>query len=266
MEQVSRRSSVFKKRFVFGACCLAGVLAGAGCSGSREAARREASYSHVETPQPPPFLTGTAAMLLTNWPSFSARMEVQSAGLLNNSSGQVLGRGNKLLYAPESGENTGNKHEPGGFAFVWDVAQGRGYVLTEALQGYAPVTAELRVTNFDLVAGTGPMQRQSGHACEPATATIRTVDGEMVFELLRATDLRGFPLKIQARGNASQFVLIFSDVRFEPVSPNVFMPPDGFTLYPNPQAMADELAARQHNFRRKSQPGPPLQDLATPKY
>jgi hypothetical protein len=262
------RSGAFgKSHAILAVCSLTGLgLMITGCASRKDAARREASFLHVVTPQPPPFLTGPTALFLTNWPSFSSRLDVQGSGAgETSSSGQLLGSGSKLIYAPLAGENTDLPRQPGGFSFIWDVAQGRGYVLSEALQAYAPVSAELRITNFELVAGTGPMQRHSGHSCEPATAIIKTVDGETVFDLLRATDLRGFPFRIQARGNAGPVVLNFSDVRFEPVAANVFMPPDGFTLYPNPQAMADELAARQHNFRRKST-GAPLPEMEPRRY
>src|SRR5436305_649133 len=109
MEQLSWRCRAFWNFPGFRiACCLAGLaLLASGCGGTREAAQRQANYSHVVTPQPPAFLTGPGAMLLTNWSGFSARVEVgNSVSLENNSSGQLLGNGSKLMYAPQAGENT----------------------------------------------------------------------------------------------------------------------------------------------------------------
>lgn len=128
------------------------------------------------TPQPPAFLVGPSAVLLTNGAGFSARVEVQaesSLGSERNFSGQLLGRGAKLLYAPESDESADTHRQPGGYSFIWDVGENQGYVLSEALQGYAPVSSDLRVTNVAIQAGNSPAQRVSGHPCESATATAR---------------------------------------------------------------------------------------------
>jgi len=261
MEHLNRRSGAFWAGWLV---VLIGLV-GTGCSGPGGGGRRE-GFGRVITPEPPGFLTGPAALLLTNWASFSARLEVQTTSSspgANNSSGQLLGQGSKLLYAPHTDENPdAPRPRVGGYSFIWDVAQSCGYVLSETLQGYAPVAAELHVTNLQIAPGGGPAQRYSGHPCEPANATVQTADSTVGFELLRATDLHGFPVKIQMLAKANPLTLSFSNVRFENVAANVFAPPEGFTQYPSPQAMADELAARENNLRRRSSPrGPPVQEL-----
>ncbi len=212
----------------------------------------------VVTPLPPAFMTGPASVLLTNSPGFSARVEVQpqgSSAITKGSSGQLLGRGTRLLYAPDTDESTDTHGRSGGYIYIWDVAQKRGYVLSEALQGYAPVTADLQITNVLVETGKGVAQRFSGHPCEPATAAVSLVDGTIArFELLRAIDLSGFPVRIESATNSINFALTFSKVRFEPPPDKVFLPPEDFTKYTTPEAMADELAARQNNLRRKSTP------------
>jgi len=270
MEQESRGFGlILKQRCNWVNCGLAVMAVAsmipAGCSAKHKAEMRQGTFTHVFTPQPPSFLTGPTALLLTNLGAYSARLEVQgdsSSGGQNNSYGQLLGEGSKLLYAPQLDENPDARRQPGGYTFIWDTTQSKGYVLSEALQGYAPVSAELHVTSLESVPGGSPAQRFSGHPCEPVTVIAQTADSTAAFDLFRATDLRGFPVRIQTRSNAIPVTISLSNVRFEPISPEVFMPPDGFTLYPNPQAMADELAARQHNLRRRSSPGgPPIQEL-----
>jgi hypothetical protein len=261
MEHLFRRSGAFWAGWFV---ALIGLVS-AGCSSPGDAARRE-GFSRVITPEPPGFLTGPTALLLTNWASFSARLEVLTASSTagaSSSSGQLLGQGSKLLYAPHTYENPdAPRPRAGGYSFIWDVAQSRGYVLSETLQGYAPVVAELQVTNLQIAPSAGPAQRYSGHNCEPANATVQTADSTVGFELLRATDLHGFPVKIQMLAKANPLTLSFSNVRFENVSAHVFAPPEGFTQYPSPQAMADELAARENNLRRRSSPrGPAVQEL-----
>jgi hypothetical protein len=210
----------------------------------------------VVTPRPPSFLTSPASLLLTNSTGFSARVEVQAQSSLDvdrTSSGQLLGRGTKLLYAPESDETIDSHRRPGGYSFIWDVAESRGYVLSETLQGYAPVSADLRVTNVAVEIGLAAAQRFSGHPCEPANATVRMSNGSTAgFGLLRAIDLSGLPVRIESTTNANVFTLNLSKVRLEQPSAEIFLPPDGFTKYATPEAMADELAVRQSNLRRRS--------------
>ena len=237
-------------------------LLAAGCS-SEHRAMREGLFIRVVTPVPPAFLTGPAALLLTNWASFSARLEVQSEtslGSQKSSSGQLLGRGAQLIYAPDPDTTPEARQQPGGYSFIWDVAHGRGYVLSEALQAYAPISAELRVTNLQTVAASTPAQRVAGHPCESSMVTAQSPDSvPTVFEVARALDLHHFPLVIRKQGKDSPEILSFSKVLFVPVDEGVFSPPDGFTPYPNPQAMADELAARRHNLHHKT--APPVQEL-----
>lgn len=211
-------------------------------------------------------MTGPASVLFTNWAGFSARVEIQTPGAVSTdstSSGQLLGRGTRLLYLPETGENTDTHRHPTGYSFIWDVAESRGYVLSEALQAYAPMAADLHVTNVVLDIGKGSAQRFTGHPCEPATATVRTADGTVAgFELLRAIDLKGFPVRIESATNVMAFTLTLSKAQLEQSPPDVFSPPEGFTKYATAEALADELAARQNNLRRKSpiqmQPMPEL--------
>lgn len=246
------------------------ALLAAGCSGHHGTAGGKGGFTRVVTPQPPGFLTGPLSLLLTNWAGFSARVEVQAQSSLDsdrNSSGQLLGRGTKLLYAPEAGEIPDGHRQPGGYSFIWDLAENRGYVLSEALQAYAPVSSDLRVTNLAIQAANIATQRFSGHPCDSATATARTADGTAAeFELLRAMDLNGFPVRIQAVTRANPITLNFSKVRLEPPPAEVFSPPDGFTKYPTPESMADEIAARQQNLSRKNrEPIQPIPGEGTPQ-
>jgi hypothetical protein len=237
-------------------CCavLAGLLSG-GCAGSREAARRE-NFLRVVMPTPPSFLTGPCSVLLTNEAGFGAHLEVQAQRPVDterSSSGQLLGRGTKLLYVPQTEENTDTHRQPGGYSFIWDVTESRGYVLSEALQGYAPVAAVIHVTNVLIDPEPTGAQRFSGHACEPARARVQMADGTTAgFNLLRAIDLKEFPVRIESATNANVFTLSMSKILLEPPSPKVFAPPEGFTQYASPETMADELAARQHNLKRKT--------------
>jgi hypothetical protein len=244
-----------KRTFSVGIVVVLALLVAA-CSSEDLTVRRQGGFTRVATPRPPIFLTGPASVLLTNGAGFSARVEVLTEGSPaggRNSAGELLGRGTKLFYAPESDESADPRRQRGGYSFIWDVAANQGYVLSEALQAYAPISSDLRVTNVTIDAGQAAAQRFSGHLCEPATATARTTDGAAAeFELLRAKDLNGLALRIQASTKANPFTLSFSKLHLEAPPDNVFSPPDGFAKYASPEAMADELAARERNLHRKN--------------
>src|SRR5947209_18561606 len=141
-------------------CVVANGLLSRGCANARKAARRE-NFLRVVMPTPPVFLSGPASILLTN-AGYGAHLEVQAHNRFDtdrSSSGQLLCRGTKLLYAPESDETADSQRERGGYLFIWDVAENSGYVLSEALQGYAPVSARLHVTNVIMEPLPGAGQR-----------------------------------------------------------------------------------------------------------
>jgi hypothetical protein len=250
------RSSFNAGWFSFTSCWLAAAaVIAVGCSSENHSANRS-GFTRVITPLPPPFLTGPAALLLTNSPGFSARADLQTSGSLSNQKaggGELLGRGGKLFYAPEAADKEDNQRKPGAYSFIWDVNESRGFVLSEALQGYAPITADLHVTNIETAVGKTEAQRFAGHPSEPGTVTLKLNDGSAVtYEVLRAIDLNAFPVRIESATNSISFVLNLSKIRLESPAAELFSPPDGFTKYPTPEAMADELAARQNNLRRKN--------------
>lgn len=252
--------------FVSAACLfvLMAVLA-AGCSSSQKA--RRIGYGRVVTPIPPAFLTGPASLLLTNNAGLSARAELKaqsSLGTQTTTAGQLLARGAKFLYAPEEGDPAEGTRRPGEYSFIWDAAEHRGYVLSEALQAYAPMNVPLQVTNLQTEVGKSAAQRVAGHPCEPVAVTSQKTDGPTeTFDVLRAMDLNGLPLRIESVTNSVPFVLTLSKVRLEAPALALFSPPEGFAKYPSPQAMADELAAREHNLRRKS--GPQFEEPLMPE-
>ncbi len=222
-------------------------LALAGCShGDRSGTR--GGMVGVVSAQVPTFLNGPINLLLTNTAGFDARVEVQGdPAFAHNSTGQLLCRGSKLLFAPDPDSDPSIRI--GKFIFIWDVAEGRGLVLSEALQGYAPASTGLRATNLVLQATPGGPQQFGGHTCQPHDALVSMNNGSTAaFRVLRATDLNGFPVQIASR-NAS-LTLALSRIRFEVPPLDVFSPPEGFSKYSSPEAMADELASRQRNFRR----------------
>jgi len=260
------RLRCLRVRAVVIVCCLCLALGSltaglAGCSRSRESEMREASLTGIYAAQTPAFLIGAASVLLTNGGGYSAHLTAQSESFAAQNgvrSGQVLCRGSKLLFAPAPGEAKSKKTRSGDFAFIWDVATGSGFVLSGALQGYAPVSTSVKPTNV-VSQGKALSQKVDGHASMAENATVQMNDGSSAtFEVFRTVDLAGFPIRISTVTNPMPLTLSLSKVRFEPPAEEVFMPPDDFTKYSSPEVMADEVAARQRNLHRKAS-SPPIE-------
>jgi hypothetical protein len=73
-----------------------------------------------------------------------------------------------------------------------------------------------------------------------------------IFQLSAGENPAGVPGRISGTGGRSPLSVALSNVRLEVPAEDVFIPPDDFNKYASPEALADELAARQRNLRRKA--------------
>src|SRR5262245_14354468 len=142
--------------------------------------------------RPPPFLVGPMGLLWTNaLDGFSARLAVVGQNIPMSGelvSGQLLCRGSKLLFTPDYSGSTKARTQGGELSFIWDTTEHRGYVLSEALQAYAPCAFSAQATNISATIEPGPPQRVEGHLCEVQQATVSMNDGSTsVFQVFRAT-------------------------------------------------------------------------------
>jgi hypothetical protein len=204
-------------------------------------------------PKPPVFLSGPAAVLFTNVDEFGAHVLMETRFSPNHVevvSGELLGRGNKLLFVPESAGSAGKYARAGGDTFIWDVTEGSGYVLNEALQGYAPTTSNVRHTNIVTrsITDHSGAENIAGHRCEQQEAIVESSDGSVAaFRVWRAAELKGFPVRINSTTNTSLSSISLSRIRLQRPANALFQPPDGFTKYGSVEAMMSELTARQQN-------------------
>lgn len=72
-----------------------------------------------------------------------------------------------------------------------------------------------------------------------------------LFQVWRAMDLKAIPVQVNTATNVPPSTIVLSKLRLESLSEGLFAPPEGFTKYSSPEAMMDELAVRQGNFKRK---------------
>lgn len=230
----------------FGGFALVAILI-AGCSS--ESKRRNIPEEAI-APKPPVFIIGPAAVLLTNATPFNARLTVEWTTETNKfrvRTGQLLGQGSHLLFSMERNDRT----------FVWDVNSRNGFVVSEALQGYAPLTSPIQVTNIATLSETaGPSsERVNGHPGHEAEVNISSDDGSVSrFSIWRASDLNGYPVRIRSLTASKPFVINIEDVRSASLNPNLFQPPDGFTKYVTPDLMATELIMRRSKPKANETP------------
>lgn len=242
----------------FGACfagtlLLALLAVAGGCSHTQDSGGRGPGLRGVYASKPPSFLTGPASLLLTRASGYSAQVSAQTEAIVErerSASGQLLCLGSKIFFAPDGDAKNART---GGFSFIWDTATQTGYVLSETLQGYAPISANPRATNILTRPSGGTPQGVDGHECAAELDIVQLDNGVNVeFAAWRAADLGGLPLRLNASTNAIPLTVSLTKVRPDALSASLFAPPDGFTKYISPEAMSDEIVARQHNLRRKN--------------
>ena len=233
-------------------CSVVLALLACSCVRDKESERPAYAGSGTFAPMPPAFLTGPASVLLTNVDGFSASARFIADWLSPPSkplSGELLGRQGKLLFAPDPHE--ARKNSRGNFTFLWDVAAGRGYVLSEALQAFAPSSIGVLPTNVVTEPNSITLEKLQGHPCRVEKQVVVMTDGSSaLFRVWRALDMKQFPLHIAEATNTNVFSLQFSKIRLEAPPAELFSLPAGFTQYPSAEAMMTELVIRQHNLRR----------------
>ena len=241
----------------FGPSLLLLVALAAGCASSSKKADRAGGFQVMPTPATPLFLNGPMALLLTNADGFRARVVFESAAptrAVQTLAGELMVRGSKLLFAPEPTKVAKKQPHPEDSAFVWDVNENRGYVLNDPLQAYAPISSSRQFTNVTEGAAVNstPPEKLGGHLCHAVEVTVTASDGvATAFQVWRATDLKGLPLRIQCPSGGVPLPLTLSKVRLEAVPNDLFLPPNGFTKYESPEAIMTEMALRRVNLSRK---------------
>ncbi len=243
---------------LLGAPLLLIAALAAGCAHSSKYGDRAGGFEVLPAPLPPLFLNGPMALLLTNLDGFRAHVVLEGGGSFPAAkavSGELMGQRSKLFFAPAPNGATKKQVHVEDSAFIWDVAENRGYVLNDPLQGYAPVSSSRQFTNVvpALVPGNSASERIDGHPCQLTEVTVTAADGAAtVYRVWRAKDLQGIPLRITCPSDGVSGTFTLSKVRLETVPDDAFLPPNSFTKYDSSEAMMAELFLRKHNLSRKA--------------
>ena len=207
------------------ALALLGLWAG-GCSSSKNQVDPTREPAQMLLPRLTDAVTGPAAGLLTNLDGFDGQFTIDfgSTGVDElTATGEVHERGGLLCFEPVFKTLNRKGIGAGAFTVIWDAAGRRGYVLSDALQGFAPVVPQVESTNTTAAGDSGK-------------ATELRVD--------RADHLNGLAVRIQSLDAEQPFTLTLSGVKPGLPPPEIFVPPDGFTRYDSEGAMLSELATR----------------------
>jgi len=233
--------------------CLTAVFIG-GCS-----SRHAGPVYRAGDENPPDFLVGPVAAVLTNLNGFSAHVTstVSSPeGTPQVKSGELLGREGRLIYQPMPSRKDKKARKQGGLFFIWDESKRSGYVMSEALQGYAPIKSDAAAATRLNISNEGIREDVNGHPCHRCKAVVVLNDGrEARLTLWQADDEKHFPIRIEAVNGPSRTTLDFSEIRLETPARELFLPPDGFTAYGSSTAMMNELIVREASAIKKNQAG-----------
>lgn len=246
------------------------ALAPAGCKHEPD---RRGVYEReiVFAPQPPPFIAGPMATAFTNRPGFSAR--IVASGVFTDRSGQItgqlLGRGHLLRLAldPRPTGREKDRLEDPGFSFLWDVRLNQGYLLCEALQGYAPVSAPTRYSELRQDPEPGTPRTLGSWLASPVTVTATMAGGSTArYQVWRVRELEEFPVRINALEGLDGADVNLSKIRIQPPPLDVFVIPEGFTKYNSAEALVDEIAIRRRALKQSELlPGVVLEPYETPR-
>jgi len=230
------------------------TLAAAFLAGCASEKRQEAALARMGDESPPDFLLGPAAAALTNFDGFSANVvATTSAGPeALPVSGQLIERRGQLIFQPlTTAKIKKGKIVRGGMYFIWDSAGQRGYVVSEALQGFAPISASSRVTALTPANQAPVAEQANGHACHRIEKMAALSDDSTAkLTEWRADDLNRFPVRVRTERQGRQITVDFSDIRLEIPPPELFAPPGTFTRYASAAALINELMIRESSLKK----------------
>jgi hypothetical protein len=234
----------------------------AGCAHSQSGSGRLTAGEGFPRAETPSILTGPVSVLLTNTEGFSAHVTVMQNPTTRTNvpalSGILVAQQGHLFWMPTMPGSHSGKATEHNFSFIWDVNQNSGYVLSEALQGYALISSSQRYTNLLITPDpeSSPAEKLEGHRCAPVQVTVQSSDGAAHrFKAWRAADLNDLPLKIVLADGETGSAVLLSQVRPERPPADAFEPPNGFTRYESADAMANEIMLRQRDMRRPLEGG-----------
>jgi len=220
-----------------------------GCAHTREERARNDAMRTLPTLTA--VITGPAALLLTNTPGFQSAYQLlfdDHGKASTKPTGRLFVRGQKIEVT--LGEVHGKTGSSGAFSVVWDAVAGRGYVSSEALQGYALLGADASYSNAVTQAETGGPQHLDGRLVEKVMAVAAGTNGERLsWELTSDVEHGHLPMQIRSLQGAPNFTLTLTKTQASVPPEELFSRPVEFTKYANEAALLSELETREQEYR-----------------
>ncbi len=210
---------------------------------------------HAGDENPPGFVAGPMALLLTNVDGFSAKVSgtvTGADGIKHTVAGDLLGRDGSVIFQPADKVKGRRARSEGGTFFIWSERRQEGYVLSDPLQAFAPAAAKAQPTNIVLHTSTGAEEFVNSHRCRRVEVVVECSDGSKTKGTVwEAEDARHFTARMVIAEGPGAMEIDFSMIRLELPTAQLFTPPDGFTKYASSVALMNELITRQSVFAKK---------------
>lgn len=226
---------------------LAGMFVLAGCASAHRDEALATNRAVLAAPAVVSVLTGPESVLLTNLDELTAR----ATFTLNDApdgpssvSGDLLVSHGKIAFRSDRV----GKQITGQFEVVWDTTAAAGWVISEDLQGFAPIstTNRFQILQREVDPASGAMQ--ADHPVQTAIVTLYCPAGPMIRRRVwQAADLNSLALRIETADSSASPALSLQSVRPQAPTTTLFHSPDDLTKYPDVTALLNELLARQHS-------------------
>jgi len=217
-----------------------------------------------------PDFSGPMAKLFGNNPAFSASVEVQAKGMGGGEMvmpGKISYLDGKSRFEMNLGDMKGANFPPGAMDQMKQMGMDRlstisipekkmVYLIYPGLKAYAemPVkngSAGKSEQDFEMELTELGKEAVDGHDCVKNKAVVKDKEGKTTeFTVWNATDLKKFPVKIEASQEGMAFTMSFSNVKFEKPDAALFDSPAGYTKYDSVMGlMQQEMMKKMGNMQ-----------------
>jgi len=219
-----------------------------------------------------PDLSGAMKKLFGDNPNFTANSDIQMKGDSGEMSmpGKMSCSEGKSRFEMDMSEMKGGKMKGGGMAQMKQMGMDKMvmisipdkklcYLVYPGLEAYAEIAntnpdAAKSASDFDLKVTELGKETVEGHACVKNKVEITDKDAKKhEFTVWNATDLKKFPVKIEANENKTAMTILFKDVKFDKPEASQFEPPATYKKYDSMMAMMQqEMMKRMGNMQPPS--------------
>jgi hypothetical protein len=220
----------------------------AGCSTGHHHQKADLDPAEgLKAAEPPAFLRGPSAMLLTNADDFTARVTVsQPNGSAEVLTGTLFQKEGQLLFVPSTETAPARSGWVGTFRFLCSPSENKGWVISERLRGYAAWTSGVRYTGSTPV-GALTTEQIEGQTCLVQDVRITGTDDQAVqARVWRPQDAPGPPIRITFAESSTTpgLAVQLADINPDPLTPELFTPPPEDVRFDSTAAMVRELTRK----------------------